>query len=40
MHIYPDSTNLPIKVVTLQWRDLTAAAVKLTLPMMGQNDIM
>ena len=39
LHIYLDSTNLPIKVVTLQWKNLTAAAVKLTLPMMGQNDI-
>ena len=39
MHIYLDSTNLPMKVVTLQWRNLIAATVKLTFPMMGQNDI-
>ena len=40
MHIYLDSIKLSTKIVTLQWRNLTAATVKLTLPMMGHNDIM
>lgn len=40
MHISLDSTILPTKIITLQWRNLTDGTVKLTLPIMGHNKIM